>query len=462
MKMKYISLPLTILISIYIISCEFGIQDESLDPANLTMVEGQVVDAITGNWISNASVKIVYDSLETGTSTDSKGFFSTEFYLSSDKEILVIVNKAGYELDTINIFATARTTNRTSLIKLYSDQIIVSDSSGSAASIYLFSQSQESIVVKESGGVEACQIVFEVLDSSGIPITQENWVVVKFSFLSNPGGGEYLYPDSVITNAFGRASVTLNSGTMAGVIQILATIQLANNTINSRPVLISIHGGLPDQNHFDVASDFLNYPAFGILGYVIPFTAYVGDKYSNPVRQNTSVYFSTTSGIIEGSALTSVIGTATVNLLSQPFPDHQLYGPGFLEVIASTIDENSELIYASSVRLLSGFPIISVSPTLIDIQNGGSQTFTFTVSDGNNNPLAKGNSISVTVEEGNITLLGDIEFTLPDTQSEAFTQFSFSAFDSEPDTLNPVNAVIKIQSAGPNGDESLNIFGTSR
>ncbi len=78
-----------------------------LTPQNLTMVEGQVVDAITGNWISNASVKIVYDSLETGTSTDSKGFFSTEFYLSSDKEILVIVNKAGYELDTIKIFAAA-------------------------------------------------------------------------------------------------------------------------------------------------------------------------------------------------------------------------------------------------------------------------------------------------------------------------------------------------------------------
>ena len=46
--------------------------------------------------------------------------------------------------------------------------------------------------------------------------------------------------------------------------------------------------------------------------------------------------------------------------------------------------------------------------------------------------------------------------------SEVFTQFSFSAFDSEPDTLNPVNAVIKIQSTGPNGDESINIFGTSR
>ncbi|MHA2121396.1 MAG: hypothetical protein ACW990_09360 [Promethearchaeota archaeon] len=462
MRIKYVYLLVLALMSAYLISCEFGIPDESLDPSNLTRVEGQVVDATTGNWINSASVKIVFDSLEMGTNTDSQGFFSKEFYLASDKEILIIVNKAGYELDTINIFVAAGTTNRTSLIKLNSDQSTGSDPSGDAASIYLFSQSQESIGVKESGGAEVCQIVFEVLDSSGIPITQENWVAVKFSFLSNPGGGEYLYPDSSITNAFGRASVTLNSGTMAGVIQILATIQSANNLIQSRPVLISIHGGLPDQNHFDVASEFLNYPVYGILGYVIPFTAYVGDKYSNPVRPNTSVYFSTTSGIIEGSALTSIVGTATVNLLSQPFPDHQVYGPGFLEVIASTIDENSEMIYTSSVRLLSGFPIISVSPTLINIQNGGSQGFTFTVSDVNNNPLAKGNSISVTVEEGNIALLGDTDFTLPDTQSEAFIHFSFSAFDSEPDTLNPVNALIKIQSSGPNGDESINIFGSSR
>jgi hypothetical protein len=462
MKKNYTNLPLIIFILIYIISCEFGIQDESLDPSNLTTVEGQVVDATTGNWISNASVIIVYDSVETGTSTDSKGFFSKDFYISSDGEITIITNKAGYELDTTKIFITVGTKTRTSLIELSSDDTIASDSSGSAASLYLFSQSHQSIGVKESGGVEACQIVFEVLDSSGAPITQENWVIVKFSFLSNPGGGEYLFPDSSITNAFGRASVTLNSGTAAGVIQILATIQLANNIIQTHPVLISIHGGLPDQNHFDVASEFLNYPAYGTLGYVVPFTAYVGDKFSNPVRPNTSVYFSTSSGIIEGSALTSEIGTATVNLLSQPFPDHQVYGPGFLEVIASTIDENSEMIYTSSVRLLSGFPIILVIPTFIDIQNEGSQAFTFTVSDGNNNPLAKGNSISVTVEEGNISLLGDIDIILPDTQSESFTQFSFTAFDSEPDTLNPVNAVIKIQSTGSNGNESINIYGTSR
>jgi hypothetical protein len=316
--------------------------------------------------------------------------------------------------------------------------------------------------VKESGGVEACQIVFEVLDSSGVPISQENYVMVKFSLLSNPGGGEYLYPDSSFTNAFGRASVTLNSGTIAGVIQLLAAIELPNKLIQSTPVLISIHGGLPDQDHFDVASEFLNYPEYGILGYVIPFTAYVGDKYSNPVRPNTSVYFSTSSGIIEGSQLTNELGAATVNLITQPFPNHQIYGPGFFEVTASTIDENSEMIYTNSIRLLSGYPVINVSPQEIDILNGGSQSFTYIISDGNNNPLANGNSISVTVEEGDIDLLGDIDYTLPDTQSRMFTQFSFTAFDSRPDTLNPVNAVIKISTSGPNGDKSINVYGTTR
>ena len=453
--MKYIYSSIAAMLILTLMSCEFG-----LNPDN-TFVTGRIADSETGNPIVAASIKISDGTNQVGANTDSEGKFAAELTLEEDKDLQLIILKEGYKADTLNIFVIAGSTKEIQTILLEATGGS-STTSGQAASIHLFSQSLESIGVKESGGIEACQLVFEVLDSSGITITLENSVSVNFSFLSNPGGGEYLYPDSSITNAFGRASVTLNSGTMAGVIQILATIQLANNTIQSRPVLISIHGGLPDQNHFDIASEFLNYPEYGIVGYVIPFTAFVGDKYSNPVRPNTSVYFSTSSGIIEGSALTDELGTATVNLLTQPYPDHQVYGPGFFEVIASTIDENSVMIYTSSVRLLSGFPIISVSPAVIDIQNGGSQAFTFTVSDGNNNPLAKGNSISVTVEEGDIELLGDIDITLPDTQSEALTQFSFTAFDSKPDTLNPVSAIIKIQSAGPNGDESINIFGTSR
>jgi hypothetical protein len=282
MKLKYLySLIVTTLVFSFV-SCEFG-----LDPDN-TFVTGQIVDSQTGNPIAAASIKISDGTTQVGTSTDSEGKFTAELTLEEDKDLQLIILKEGYKADTLNIFVLAGSTKEIQTILLEADGGSSTTSSGHAASIYLLSQSHESIGVKESGAVEACQIIFEVLDSSGIPITQENRVVVKFSFLSNPEGGEYLYPDSSFTNAFGRASVTLNSGTMAGVIQILATIQLANNAIQSRPVLISIHGGLPDQNHFDVASEFLNYPVYGTLGYVIPFTAYVGDKYSNPVRPNTS------------------------------------------------------------------------------------------------------------------------------------------------------------------------------
>jgi hypothetical protein len=84
------------------------------------------------------------------------------------------------------------------------------------------------------------------------------------------------------------------------------------------------------------------------------------------------------------------------------------------------------------------------------------------VSDQNNNPLAKGTRISASVEEGDIILYGDIDITLPDTQSETYTQFTFTAIDSEPGTTDPKNAIITIQCSGPNGDESLSIFGISR
>lgn len=461
MKSKYLYLFFIINVIFFINSCEFGTEDVSTDEQK-TSISGQVVDSESGNPVSGASIKINGDSSYTGATTNSQGTFLIEFDLLQDQELTIIIYKNNYYSDTTKVFVASGSTTDISLVRLRVVSGTGTTTSGQAASLYLYSQSAPSIGVKESGSPETAQIIFEVLDSSGIPITFENKVFVRFSFLANPGGGEYLFPDSVETNSLGRVTVTLNSGTVAGVVQLLAGIGDQGNLIQSRPVLISIYGGLPDANHFDVASELLNYPAYGLLGYAIPFTAYVGDKYSNPVRPNTTVYYSTTSGIIGGSAQTAENGTATVELLTQPFPNHSQYGFGFFEVNASTIDENSSLIYTSSLRLLSGYPELDISPNTIDIQNGGSQVFVYTVSDINNNPLAKGTSISVTVEEGDITVFGEIDITLPDTQSGAYTQFTFTAVDSEPSTSDPKNAIITIQCSGPNGDESLSISGISR
>ena len=123
-------------------------------------------------------------------------------------------------------------------------------------------------------------------------------------------------------------------------------------------------------------------------------------------------------------------------MLTQPFPDlnEQGYGPGFFRVTSSTVDENNTTIQTSTIRLLTGLPIITVDPNTFDIQNGGSQSFNFTVSDGNGNPMSAGQTISVKVNKGDLEVSGDVDVTMPDTQSKASTMFSFTAVDSKPDT----------------------------
>lgn len=439
--------------------CEFGVPEETS-----TIISGQIVESVSGNPVSNASVKITDGITQANTTTNSQGKFTVDFSLKEDKELTVIAFKEGYTTDTIKVFTEAGSTTNVPIIQLELIQGTGGNGSGPAASIYLYYQSAQSIGVKESGSNETAEIIFEVLDSAGVPIDSDNSVLVNFSFGSSPGGGEFLHPASVQSNALGRASVTLNTGTKAGVAQIIADFTINGNNVKSRPVLIAIHGGFPDPDHFDVASDRLNYPQWGIIGYEIDFTAFVGDKYSNPVRSGTAVYFETTSGIIEGSNLTDDLGKSTVTLLTQPFPvlDETGYGAGFFRVTASTIDENNTNIQTSTVRLLTGLPVISVDPSTFDISNGGSQFFNYTVSDANGNPLSEGQGITVTIAEGDLEVYGDINVRLLDTQSSAFTMFSFTAYDSKPDTLNPHQAIIDIETSGPNGEKKYSIYGNAR
>ncbi|MGE5435660.1 MAG: carboxypeptidase regulatory-like domain-containing protein [Syntrophothermus sp.] len=464
--MKKILFPLFILILAFkFVSCEFGVDEATNNPSTPTSVtiNGQIVESTTGDAISNASIKITDGKNSVNTTTGSNGKFSIALELPNDEQLTIISFKEGYTNDTTSVFARQGDTIYVPIIALLKQQGTGGgNSSTGAASIYMYSQSGQSIGVRESGSNETAQIIFEVLDSSGVAINSDNPVVVNFLFGAKPNGGEYLYPSSVQTNALGRAAVTLNTGTIAGVTQVIAEFTVNGIVIRSKPVLISIHGGFPDENHFAVACEKLNYPEWGVIGFQIPFTAFVGDKYTNPVRPGTSVYFSATSGIVQGSNQTDELGRSTVTLLTQPNPNHSTFGPGFFEVKASTINENQTSIFTSTVRLLSGAPIITVNPTTFDIANGSEAFFNYTVSDGNGNPLAEGTTIGVKVVEGNIKLSGNVDVKLPDTQSKAFTTFSFSAYDSQPDSNKVQRAVISIKTSGPNGDNEYTLSGTSR
>ncbi len=464
MKNKIFLIVLFLAVSFSFYSCEFGVPDETNpDNADKVKVSGQVVESITGNAIYNASVKITDGTTSVTTRTNSDGSYNAEILILEDKDLTIVTFLEGYSTDTTIVYAAVGSTVNVPLIKIRQSSGTGGTISGAASSIQLVSQSATSIGVIESGSNETAQITFEVLDSTGVAINTDNAVVVNFTFGAVPGGGEYLYPASIQTNALGRATVTLNTGTKAGVAQIIAEVVLPNRTIRSEPVLLAIHGGFPDPAHFAVASDKLNYPVLGIIGEQIQFTAFAGDKYSNPVRPGTSVYFNSNSGIIEGSAQTDDLGRAQVTLLTQPWPEDPVFGPGFFTVEATTIDENNASISTSTVRMLSGMAAIhDVNPGTFDIANGGSQDFTFMVSDGNGNPLSQGATITVSAPEGDIKVSGDVSFIFPDTQSSTFTTFSFNAYDSKPEENVQKRAEIKITVGGANGSTSYTIVGTSR
>ncbi len=125
------------------------------------------------------------------------------------------------------------------------------------------------------------------------------------------------------------------------------------------------------------------------------YFCYVGDKYA-PVKPKTAVYFTTTGGIIQGSALTNDLGIGSATLVSgNPRPVHPLLGSGFAEITASTADENYNKISASTIVLFSGYSILTVNPTIFpDIQHGGARQITYTIMDINES-YCPGNNVTV-------------------------------------------------------------------
>lgn len=430
---------------------------------NFVLLKGIVVDRITGNSLSGAVIRVITTATgaELQAVADDQGKYQITVPMDNNKQLFVIAIKEGYYADTANVYATV---GRTIDIPLFKLKIRNSTNvhSGNPASIYLVSQSSKSIGVKESGSIESATLIWEVQDSSGTPVDADHAAIVNFKVGITPGGGEYISPASLVTNALGRVTLNISSGTKAGVMQLISEIHTPQKTITSKPVSIAIHGGLPDQNHFSIAPEKLNIPGYNHNGVIDPITAYMGDKYGNPVRPKTAVYFTTDGAYIEGSALTDELGLGTVKLISaDPRPVHPILGKGFATITATTADENYNTVKAQTVVLFSGLPFLSASPSTVDLPHLGSQTFNYVLKDQNDNPLSSGTSVTVAVEGDNLKVTGDVNITLHDTQSRVWTQFSFTVVNKDSTSnVRPVN--INISTDGPNGYAKLKISGVAR
>ena len=458
---------LVFLLSLFVVSCQSpnspvidgstggGQQNQN----SIVTINGTVIDSVTQIAVDSAIVRINYGT-EIVTLTDTYGKFAASFTLDAADTVIISVIKFGYTL-TVSSEVYSPGDNKTPTIKLKSNSNS-SGKSGPPVAIFVAPQSSLSLGVKESGAPESGKITFQVIDSLGKAIDFANSVAVKFTIGFGPGGGEFLSPDSSYTDANGQASVFLTSGTKAGTVQIIANILVGSKNVTSIPVTYAIHGGLPDQTHFSTGPQYVNIPGLVVYGVIDKITAFVGDKYANPARPNTPVYFTTTGGIIVGSSNTDDHGRATVDLISAaPEPVDAILGPGFARVTATSSDENFNLVTYTIPILFSGSPFITCTPSSFDIPNRGTEFFNYEVKDQYDNPLSSGQSITVEVDGDNVKGRGDVSMNLPDTQSPNWTRFSFSITDT--DTLEvPRSVSVSIKTNGPNGGTNYSFSGIVR
>lgn len=340
--------------------------------------------------------------------------------------------------------------------------IIVPPSARVPASIALISTSTTDLSIAGVGGTENATLMYEVRDSVGAPINLDNKAIVQFkiNFSPNtfvPGGtAPTILPTLDSTDENGRVRVAIISGTQAGAVQLEAIINLTNpvRTIKSQPVKISVNSGFADQGHFTIAPLRFNFPGLQRAFHPTTITVQVGDKYSNPVKEGTTVYFNSANGVIQTSqGLTDKNGFVTMTLFAgNPFPLTPKLASGltdgFSRVYARTIGRDSTFVTDSVEILWTGSPIITKTggPATFTIGDGGSAgPFTFTVADYLGHPMSQGTTI--TVDGSGLKVSGDANNIMVDTKSSGpgLTSFTVSIEDSNPlDSNPPINSILTV------------------
>ena len=422
-------------------------------------ISGKILDSETNEPIENAIVRLVEPEPEKNTVTDSNGQFFFELDVDSTVTVRILVSKESYETRTLQTVAIPERNivfpdTRLSVEGDETDTPVDEDpdiEAGGPFSLVLSSVSSETISVKGTGDTEQAEFVFNIADSSGVPVPQAE---VAFRLGSSPGGGEVVYPETAESDFNGEVRTTLTSGTASGTVQVIASIEREGFTVESRPVKITIHSGLPSGDHFTFKA-----PEPGIISpsETSQISVLLGDRHGNPVSEGTSVYFTTTGGVIDGSAQTDASGEASVTLrYGEPMPQN-----GRAVVTAQTTDENNQTIQRETeVLFASSGIVIQVEPASVRLADLSGMTFNYTVSDGNGNPLPPGSGISVRAEGVDAELTGDVDVSLGDQSQSGpgTTEFSFRVHEArKQDGIGNRDLYFEIVASSPGGTMSERI-----
>ncbi|NBC16333.1 MAG: hypothetical protein GVY18_03340 [Bacteroidetes bacterium] len=249
--------------------------DATDDESGTVTLNGTVFDASRNQPLADAFVTVaaednpdIDDNEDIIVQTDDNGEYTVSFDIDQPTEVDLTARKNGFTTDQQSIFVTVGVDEvpRFSLQRTRDEE----PTSGSPSNILLLSQTSESIGVVAGGAQEVATLTFQVADSAGRPVTLENEALVRFRLGVQPGGGEFVAPEQAGTNDEGQVEVNLSSGTRAGIVQVIAESDIDGQTIRSKPVPISIHGGFPDAVHFSAGPDVFNFAGLQRFGITNP------------------------------------------------------------------------------------------------------------------------------------------------------------------------------------------------
>ena len=403
--------------------------------------------------------------------TDVSGEYTMEIELEKDEKDLVLhASKVGFLTSEISVLAkkgenitvadftlTFATTDTGGTV------IDTATHSGPGTHIEVANSHPTHVYVTQAGLQETALIEFEVTDSQGRLLDKDHRVKVNFSILNGPDGGEYVSPDTMTTRN-GKCYTVLNSGTIAGPVQLEASFTVNGITFKTVPIQLAIYGGLPDNQHFSIAIDQANIAGRVHSGILDSVTAFVGDMYSNPVAPGTAVYFSTDYGIVEGAAITDELGRASVRFMSAaplpPVPAISSLATITAWTFSDTIGFSS--IYDDATVLLSDLTdaIWVDSSTFTYTWLNEPKQFNYRINDVWGYPLIENTSITVEASNGN--LYGDVNLQLNDYQTAGPGRTDFQFTWTPGDSLEDPIVFIILKATPPalgNGYRSFSFSG---
>ena len=218
--------------------------------------------------------------------------------------------------------------------------IVVPVSAAQIGSIEFVDVSSPIITLSGTGGqnrTETSTVQFRVMDENGNPAPQKE---VTFE-LSTEVGGISISPTVAQSNNDGLVQTVVRSGTVPGVVRVLAYVtpedsdpNAQDNRISAVSDILTISTGLPDNNSFTLSAAPLNPEGLLIDDETSTITVALADHFNNPVPDGTAVFFTTEGGAI-GASCTTTDGRCNVEWSSQnPRPFAQDGGGRYNNTIA--------------------------------------------------------------------------------------------------------------------------------